>query len=109
MKSRLVIAVVLISASTSVLAWGSREQGALAGFVAGAVVNEYRNNHGHQPPMYQQPLVIYQQAPLSQVEIRNRYHRRHPAPPSVSPYSRYRESSVWDPYCQCYVAGYKRY
>ena len=56
---KLVLAGTLLACSLSSLAWGPREQAALAGVVAGVVIAEHANRHNP-------PQVIYQSAPIVQ-------------------------------------------
>lgn len=55
MKIKTLLVASLIVASANAMAWGQREQGALAGVIAGAVITE----HQHRPvyPVY--PTVQY--------------------------------------------------
>jgi hypothetical protein len=67
-----IVIAIIACASMSAFAWGPREQGALAGFVAGALINQQLNEDRREPvyvqptplysypqnPVYQQPYVI---------------------------------------------------
>lgn len=63
------VAVALVAATSSALAWGPREQGALAGLVIGGIVGsqieqnerqyEPRHHRHQQAPVYVQPQPVY--------------------------------------------------
>ena len=64
---RLIAATIAACLATPVLAWGPREQGALAG-VVGTILFQHvtRDTHGriHQPyPVYSHPPVVVHQPP----------------------------------------------
>ena len=68
--------IALIAAAciaTPALAWGDREQGALAGIAATLIFQHIqRDAQAQQPPVvYQQPQIIYAPAPQPQVIIQN--------------------------------------
>ena len=61
---KLIIAVAAVAISTSAMAWGPREQGALTGLVIGAVVaSQYDapepRYQRRQEPVYVQPQPVY--------------------------------------------------
>jgi hypothetical protein len=67
-----IVIAIIACASMSAFAWGPREQGALAGIVAGVLINQHLNEDRREPvyvqptplysypqnPVYQQPYVI---------------------------------------------------
>ena len=70
MKLSKVVAVAALAVlSTQALAWGDREQGALAGAAAILLGQHILNNHNHQhyappPPVYREVPVYVQPAPV---------------------------------------------
>jgi hypothetical protein len=67
--------IALIAAAciaTPALAWGDREQGALAGIAATLIFQHIqRDAQAQQPVIVQQPQIIYAPAPQPQVIIQN--------------------------------------
>jgi hypothetical protein len=87
---RKLIAVTLLAATVSApaLAWGDREQAALAGTILGYVIGQQQN----QPRPYVHPAPVYQQPPVyvPGVVYRDFIHR-----------PMYKAVDVYIPECNC--------
>lgn len=88
---RKLIAATLLAAtvSTPALAWGDREQAALAGTVIGYVIGQQQN----QPRPYVQPAPVYQQPPVYVPGVVYRDYNYRPM---------YKMVDVFIPECNCY-------
>ena len=102
------IMTFLLSAtlSSSAFAWGDREQGALIGFAAGALLHHYaqprhpdygvRAQQGYvapQRPVYAQPQYAAPRPPVHLEQDYRHAYRQQPV---------YGTRHVYDAYCRCY-------
>ena len=91
---KIVIAISIMSCATVVFAWGPREQGALAGIVAGVVIDEAIRN---DEPRYVQPPRYYVEPP--------RYYQPYQPPVYVQPRQQCWNAPSFDYYGN--VTGYR--
>jgi len=86
---KFITAMCFILVAPSALAWGDREQGALIGFTAGAILS----NINQHPTQQSQPVYVQRIEPI--------YVERHYVPP---PRQRpvYGTRIVYDEVCRCY-------
>lgn len=93
MKKFIAIAVLACTAATPAMAWGDREQGALAG-VAGVLLLQHMNRN-NQPVQVQQAPVYN---PQYHQHRHNHYGYGYPAPITERPISCRSVPILWDPY-----------
>ncbi len=58
MRKLLIVGLATVAMSTSALAWGDREQGALAGIV-GTLIFQNATQPRYNQPVYTQPPIVY--------------------------------------------------
>lgn len=94
---KLLLAMLVCAAATPAMAWGDREQGALAGLAAGIVLGQQQPAY-RPAPMYVQPAPVYVQPAPVYVQPAPRYYS--PSYPTVRGY--YHSSCFNEPVYNAY-------